>query len=108
MVVVAWLVRFCGLLIQKALQLVMLGFLNKAAGIILYAVLYTILLSVLLFYAEKTNFIGQDTVAASHTYSFVQPWGPAAIHMFAMLIPAFENMFKHLEQFFDNIAKKTA
>lgn len=108
MVVIAWLVRFCGLLIQKALQLVMLGFLNKAAGIILYAVLYTILLSVLLFYAEKTNFIGQDTIAASHTYSFVQPWGPAAIHMFAMLVPAFENMFKHLEQFFDNIAKKTA
>ena len=108
MIVVAWLVRLCGLLIQKSLQIVMLGFINKAAGVILYAVLYTILLSVMLFYAEKINLIGQDTIAASHCYRFVQPWGPAAIHIFAMLIPAFENMFQHLEHFFDNIAKKTA
>ena len=108
MVVVAWLVRLCGLLIQKALQIVMLGFINKAAGIILYAVLYTILLSVVLFYAVKIDLIGQDTIAASNCYNFIQPWGPAAIHVFAMLIPAFENMFQQLEHFFDNIAKKAA
>src|SRR5438270_8388946 len=53
MIVVAWLVRLCGLLIQEALQIAMLGFINKAAGIILYAALYTILLSVLLFFAVK-------------------------------------------------------
>ncbi|TKK68858.1 CvpA family protein [Ilyomonas limi] len=108
MVVVAWLVRLCGLLIQKALQIVMLGFINKAAGIILYAVLYTILLSVVLFYAKQINIIGQDAVAASYCYSFIQPWGPAAIQVFAMLIPAFKNMFQYLEHFFDNIAKKAA
>ena len=108
MLLVAWIVRLCGAIIQKALQVVMLGFINKAAGIILYVALYTILLSVILFYAEKINLIGGDTIAASHCYRFVQPWGPAAIHIFAMLIPAFENMFQHLEHFFDNIAKKTA
>src|SRR3954463_7772436 len=43
MAIVAWLVRLCGFLIQKALQIVLLGFINKAAGIILYAILYTIL-----------------------------------------------------------------
>lgn len=108
MLAVAWLVRVCGLLIEKTLQIAMLGFIDRAAGIILYAVLYTILLSVLLFYAEKIDFIRQDTIAASYCYHFVQPWGPAAIHVFAMLIPAFENMFQQLEHFFDNIAKKTA
>ena len=108
MVGVAWLVRFVGLLIQKALQIAMLGFINRFAGIILYAVLYTILLSVILFYAEKINLIEQDTIEASHWYSFVQPWGPAAINVFAKLIPAFENIFKELEHFFDNMAKKAA
>jgi membrane protein required for colicin V production len=108
MIVVAWLVRLCGLLIQKALQIAMLGFINKAAGIVLYAVLYTILLSVILFFAVKIGFIGQDTIAASHCYHFIEPWGPTAIHAFAMLIPAFENMFQQLEHFFDNIAKKAA
>jgi len=108
MVLVAWLVRLCGLFIQKALQIVMLGMINKVAGIILYAVLYTILLSVILFFAVKIDFIGPGTIAASHSYNFIQPWGPAAIHIFAMLIPAFENMFQQLEHFFDNIAKKAA
>lgn len=108
MVVVAWLVRICGALIQEALQIAMLGFLNKAAGIILYAALYTILLSVLLFYAERINLIGQATIASSYCYNFIQPWGPAAIHVFAVLIPAFQNMFQQLEHFFDNIAKKAA
>src|SRR4051812_36954730 len=108
MIVVAWFVRLCGLLIQKSLQIVMLGFINKAAGIMLYAVLYTILLSVILFLALKIGFIKQDTIAASYSYNFIQPWGPSAIHVFAMLIPAFENMFQQLEHFFDNIAKKAA
>lgn len=108
MLIVAWLVRLCGLLIQEALQIAMLGFINKAAGIILYAVLYTILFSVVLFFAVKIRFIGQGTIEMSHCYNFIQPWGPAAIHVFAMLIPAFENMFQQLERFFDNIAKKAA
>jgi membrane protein required for colicin V production len=106
MVFVAWLVRLCGLLIEKALQIVMLGFINKTAGIILYAVLYTIILSIILFFAVKVGFIKQDMIAASNCYNFIQPWGPTAIHIFAMLIPAFENMFQQLEHFFDNIAKK--
>jgi membrane protein required for colicin V production len=106
MIVVALLVRLFGILIQKALQIVMLGFINKIAGIILYAVLYTILLSVILFFAVKIGFIGQDTIAASLCYNFIKPWGPAAIHVFAMFIPAFENMFQQLEHFFNNIAKK--
>jgi membrane protein required for colicin V production len=108
MVLVSLLVRFCGLLIQNALQIVMLGFINKVAGIILYAVLYTILLSVVLFFAVKIGFIKQDTIAASNCYHFIGPWGPSAIHVFAILIPAFENMFQQLEHFFDNIAKKQA
>ena len=86
----------------------MLGFINKTAGIILYAVLYTIILSVILFFSIKVGFIKQDTIAESNCYNFIQPWGPMAMHYFAMLIPAFENMFQQLEQFFDNIAKKNA
>jgi membrane protein required for colicin V production len=106
MLVVAWLVRLCGLLIQKALQIAMLGFINRLAGIILYAILYTILLSVILFYAGVIKLVGQDTIEASNCYPFLEPWGPAAIDVFAKLSPAFENIFQQLEHFFDNIAKK--
>ena len=106
MIGVAWLVRICAVLIQKAIQVVMLGFLNKAAGILLYGLLYTILFSVILFFAEKISLLKQDTITASYCYSFIQPWGPRTIDTFAMLVPVFKNVFQQLEQFFDNIAKK--
>ncbi len=108
MIFVAWLVQLCAILIQKTLQIVMLGFLNKAAGVIFYCLLYTILFSVVLFYAAKTGLLQQDTIAASYCYNFIQPLGPHTINAFATLIPAFKNMFQQLEQFFDNIAKKAA
>lgn len=107
MVVVAWLVRLVGLAIQGALKIMMLGFMNRLAGIVLYALLYTLLLSVILFYAGHINLLEPQSVAASRTYPFLQPWGPGAIDFFASLVPFFKNMFQQLEQFFDDIAKKS-
>lgn len=105
---VGLIVRFVGVIIQKALQIAMMGLLNKMAGIMLYVLLYTILLSVVLFYAQQIHWISQETIAASQSYQFVQPWGPQAIKLFAIVLPAFENLFQHLEQFFEALAKKAA
>ena len=83
----------------------MLGWVNKIGGIILFAAIYTIVFSVLLFYAEQMKLIQPDTINKSVTYSFVQPWGPKAINGFGSIIPVFKDMFGELEQFFDGVAK---
>ena len=46
-IVVVLLVRAGAAIIEKTIQLAMLGWVNRIAGIILYAVLYIVLLSVL-------------------------------------------------------------
>ena len=73
MVGVALLVRLCALMIEKILKLAMLGFINKLAGILLYFIIYTIVYSVVLFFANKISLLKQETIAASRCYGFIAP-----------------------------------
>lgn len=106
MLIVGFIVRWCAILIERSLQLIMLGFINKLAGILLYAVLYTVLLSVILFYASKVQLIKPETIAASKFYYFIEPWGPKVINSFGAVIPWFKDMFKQLTDFFEGVANK--
>ena len=103
-IIVVVLVRLGAKALEKTAELVFLGWLNKLSGIILYLVLYTIILSVLLFYAEKVNLLQPATIASSKTYEFIRPWGPKAINAIGSLLPIFKNMFQQLEDFFSKLA----
>jgi membrane protein required for colicin V production len=105
---VVLLVRWGASAIQKAVEMVMLGWVNKIGGILFYVVIYTIVFSVLLFYAEQVKILQPETINKSVTYSFIQPWGPKVIDGFGSIIPVFKNMFGELEQFFDRVAKEIA
>ncbi len=104
--VMALLVRLAASLISKTMEMVALGWINRLAGVILYAVIYTIILSVLLFYIQKINLVNESTIKASHFYSFIEPWGPMAINGIGKILPWFRDMFAQLEVFFDTLAQK--
>jgi membrane protein required for colicin V production len=93
-------------LIEKAIDLAMMGWLNKLMGVLLYAFLYITTLSVLLFYAVQIHLISTHTLAASATYPYIQPWGRATIDEFGKFVPWFEGMFTQLEDFFGQIGNK--
>ncbi len=101
--VVVLLIRLGGKMIEKSLQLVLLGWLNKLGGILFFAALYIIIFSVFLFYAEKMHLVQPATIQSSQTYSFIQPWGPKLINGFGDLIPWFKDMFSDLEKFFESL-----
>jgi len=102
-VAVVLLVRWIGRLMEAAIDLAMLGWLNKLVGILLYAAIYIIILSVLLFYAVQLRLVADKTLASSVTYSFVRPWGAVVIDGFGKLIPFFKGMFTQLEDFFGHL-----
>ncbi len=106
MIGVIFLVRLGALFIQSAIEMVLLGWLNKLSGIVLYAALYTTLFSVLLFYTEKIGWIKPATLLSSNAYTFIQPWGPKAINLFGAVIPWFKGMFEELSHFFETIQGK--
>lgn len=98
------LVRLGARAIERSVETVMLGWLNKLAGIILYAGIYTLVFSVLLFYAEQMELLKPATIRESVIYSYVQPLGPKVINGLGSLLPVFRDMFKELETFFDQLS----
>jgi membrane protein required for colicin V production len=101
---VVLVVRWGAKLAEAALDLAMMGWLNKLGGILLYAALYTLLLSVLLFYALQIHMVSEATVRSSVTYRFIGPWGPAVIDEFGKFVPFFKGMFAQLDNFFGHLA----
>lgn len=104
--VVVILVRLGGKLIEKAFQVALLGWVNRIGGIILYAALYLIILSIFIFYAEKLQLLQPSAIQSSKTYTFIQPWGPKVMDNFGKLIPVFKDMFTELGDFFNSLSNK--
>lgn len=105
-VAVVIVVRWIAKLIETAVELVFLGWINKLAGVLLYAVLYTLILSVLLFFGAQMHVFTQATIDESRTYLWIQPWGPAVLDTIGKVIPVFKNVFEDLEAFFEQIGGK--
>lgn len=104
--VVVILVRLGAKFIQKSVELAMLGWINRLGGILLYAALYVLIFSILLFYAEQLSLIKPETIKESVTYEYIQPWGPKLMDGLGKIIPVFKGMFEDLEDFFDGVSKQ--
>src|SRR5687768_8280805 len=73
---VVLLVRLLAAVVESTIEMAMLGWVNRIAGIILYAVLYIMIFSVLLFFATQMKFFDEDTLENSATYPYIKPVGP--------------------------------
>jgi membrane protein required for colicin V production len=100
---VVLLVRWIGRLMEAAADLAMVGWVNKLAGILLYAVVYTIILSVVLFYAVQLRLVSDNTLSSSIIYPHIHAWGPVVIDGFGRFIPFFKGMFDQLKDFFAHL-----
>ena len=104
--IVVLLVNLAGKMLQKSVELVLLGWVNRIGGIILFALLYSIIFSIFLFYAVQLHFIKPSAIQASQCYSFLKPLGPAVIDKLGNIIPFFKDMFSRLEAFFNKVSNK--
>lgn len=106
MIGIMFLLRLVANVLQKSVEFLLMGWVNKIGGMLFYAIIYTLVFSVLLFYADKMNILKQETISVSKCYPFVQPWGVKVINGFGKIIPIFKDLFTQLETFFDGIGKK--
>ena len=102
-IIVVLLVRLGAKLLQSAVQMAMLGWLNRIGGVLLYILIYYFIYSVLLFYATQLNIIKPGTTQASVTYNYIAPFGPKVMEILGSVIPLFKDMFEDLLQFFDKV-----
>ncbi|MDP4263633.1 MAG: CvpA family protein [Bacteroidota bacterium] len=104
--IVVLLVRWIANIIQRGIEIAMLGWVNRLGGILLYAAISIVVFSVFVFYAEQVHLLRPQTIDRSLTYTFVQPWGPKAINSCASVMPVFKNMFTELKDFFGGVSDK--
>ena len=107
-IVVILLVGLGARLIKKTIDFAMLGWLDRLGGMLLYIILYTIIFSIILFFAEKLLILEPQVIASSVVYKYIVPWGPKVINNLGNIIPFFRGMFIQLESFFESITKKSA
>lgn len=106
--VVVLLVNIGARIIRKTISIAMLGWLDKLGGVLLYIFIYTIIFSVILFFAEKTSLIKPETVDVSTVYDLVAPLGPKIINNLGKIIPVFKDLFSQLQSFFEKLAPQSA
>lgn len=97
------LVNIGARIIQKSVEMIMLGWANKLGGILLYCLLYSIVFSIFLFYLIQLRIVSAETVTASTVYPYIQPIGPKVMNSLGTVIPIFKDMFADLQNFFGSV-----
>lgn len=105
--IVVLLVRLGARMIEKVVQLAMMGWLNRLGGVVFYILIYLFIFSIILFYAEQLHIIKPETAQASVTYPYLRPLAPKIINGIGVVFPFFKNMFAELLHFFQNMAHKS-
>ena len=86
---------------KKNIDFAMLGWLDRLGGMVFYIIIYIIIFSVILFFAEKILLLKPNVIEGSVVYKYVSPWGPKVIDNLGKIIPLFKDMFMQLEDFFE-------
>ena len=105
MLVVMLLIRMLAGFIQKTFEWAMLGWLNRLGGILLYAFLYLLFLSVAVFYLRQMHILNDNSAAASVSYPFLKEMGPVVIESLGRLIPVFRDLFDDLKAYFERFGE---
>ena len=92
-------IRLLGKIIEKSVEMVMLGLVNRLAGIGLYFFIYISLYAVVLVYLKQFDIMGNDTAIHSKSYTYLINFGGWVIDFFAEWLPAVKNLFNDTKDF---------
>jgi membrane protein required for colicin V production len=100
---VSGLISMAAKVLDKTLDMVMLGWVNSIGGFLIYAILYTLILSVAIFYFDQILHISEATKEQSKVYAYIEPWGQWSMDILGKLIPVFKDVFTDMQDFFEKV-----
>jgi membrane protein required for colicin V production len=92
-------IRILGKIIEKSVELVMLGLVNRLAGVVLFIFIYLSLFAVLMVYLKQFEIVGNDTAIHSKSYTYIINFGGWVIDFFAEWLPTIKNLFNDTKEF---------
>ena len=80
-------IHLLGKALDKMTEMLMMGWLNKLAGVLLYVLLYTLLMSTLLYFSERIHLVEKKDMEKSLTYPYMSKWAPVIWGKIGEIVP---------------------
>lgn len=106
LLIVHFLIIQTGILLEKLVSVLFLGWLSKLLGGILLTIIYLCVLSLVYYFMRQGGMLSDATIKQSRTYSIIEPWGIYVVNEIAALWPAFEKQLINLENILRELALK--
>ncbi|MFI5134581.1 MAG: CvpA family protein [Chitinophagales bacterium] len=106
-IVIALVIYLIGKSLEKVIQIVQLGFVNRALGVVLRVAVFTFVFSLFIWMLDRGGFISADTKNQSKTYSTLEWTAKNSIDFIDENLPALKNIFNDIEKFFEDLSKKS-
>jgi membrane protein required for colicin V production len=97
-------VKLVAYVVEKFLKAIMLNFVNKLAGGLLWSFIAVLLFSVLVFFVAKAGFLTDNLILSSQSYSYIKPLGPKSLELLQATIPLLKESFNLLNDTVREIA----
>ena len=98
---VLFLIRWVSGLLQQTAEVLMLGWLNKLLGIVLYGFIYFTIWSALVYFLQMLGVLEAVKMKDAYSYSYLQKWWPYCTDKMSQWLPfikttigTFPNPFK--------------
>ncbi len=100
------LVRFIGQRLEGLLKAIHVNFVNKMAGAALQGLFFALILSFILLFAERIDFLKESTKKGSISYAVLRPLPDHAYRVFHKLQPAFSDLWDKTMDAMDSVKVK--
>lgn len=106
--IIAWLIRIFARFLEKSLELVALGWINRLCGALLYGCLLSLAFSGFLWILNRMQVVPDAMLSQSRLFPILEPLAPRLVALMGEFIPWVKDAFQELNQFFDQVNQKTS
>ena len=101
------IIRMAASFLEKILQAGNINVINKFAGGILLSSLYTLLLSVLLWFGTEAHIVTEQTATESHAYPYLREFPGKMKGVYHFVQPGFKDFWHESVKFMDRMQEKS-
>lgn len=105
-IIVVILIRLIGKALRKSLKLVLLGWVDRLAGAMLYGLMITFVCSAFLWMSTKMDLLKPEVLEDSKSSALIAPVAPSFISLAGQVIPVVQSSYDSLNDLFEQLNHK--
>jgi membrane protein required for colicin V production len=106
-IIIAFIVYLIGKLLERVIQIIQLGFINRILGAALRLFILLFIFCMFIWLINQAGMISPETKAQSKTYAALLSLADHSIFFFGNYLPVVKSIFVDIENFFEQIATKS-